>query len=416
MIHKAVPFLIASTLCSTHLLVAKAKPIADADIPKVSGKDLVSYMTPLEGTTPAQWRVIWKGDASTEATISWSTAEEGSKHRVLYGTDDQTLDKSLDCQVNSGYTVNKGDKSVYYHHARLSGLKPDTDYHFAMESDGKRSRQLYFRTAPASGTGFSIIHGGDSRSGHTDRCRMNLRIAAIARDNRKVLAFAHGGDYIVSGKVWKQWRLWLSQHELTTAEDGRVLPIIPTWGNHDGGVLYFEIFDLDQKMERWYTTQLGKDVAMVTLDTNSPAGGEQAEWLEKQLKELRPKNKWLMVQYHRPMYPAVKSPARHAPVFCPLFDEFGVDLALEADGHCMKRTVPIRDGKAHPEGLVYLGEGGLGVGQRKTDGKRWYFQDGGKAGSAHHIVLLDITDPSMRSRFILMDGKVWDDYTIKVRK
>ena len=155
---------------------------------------------------------------------------------------------------------------------------------------------------------------------------------------------------------------------------------------------------------------------MVTLDTNSPAGGEQAEWLEKQLKELRPKNKWLMVQYHRPMYPAVKSPARHAPVFCPLFDEFGVDLALEADGHCMKRTVPIRDGKAHPEGLVYLGEGGLGVGQRKTDGKRWYFQDGGKAGSAHHIVLLDITDPSMRSRFILMDGKVWDDYTIKVRK
>ena len=92
MIHKAVPFLIAAALCSPHLLVAKAKPIADADIPKVSGQDLVSYMTPLEGTTPAQWRVIWTGDASTEATISWSTAEEGSKHRVLYGTDDQTLD------------------------------------------------------------------------------------------------------------------------------------------------------------------------------------------------------------------------------------------------------------------------------------------------------------------------------------
>ena len=244
---------------------------------------------------------------------------------------------------------------------------------------------------------------------------MNLRIAAIARDDRKVLAFAHGGDYINSGKVWKQWRLWLSQHELTTAEDGRVLPVIPTWGNHDGGVLYFEIFDLDQETERWHTTQLGKDVAMVTLDTNSPGGGEQAMWLEEQLKELRPKNKWLMVQYHRPMYPAVKEPARHAPVFCPLFDKYRVDLALESDGHCMKRTVPIRDGKAHPEGLVYLGEGGLGVGQRKTDSNRWYFQNGGKADSAHHIVRLDITDPSIRSRFILMDGEVWDDHTIKVR-
>lgn len=416
MIRQVIPVLIAVVLGSPSWLMANVKPIADADIPKVSGKDLVGHMTPLEGTTPAQWRVTWTGDASTQATISWSTAEEGSQHRVLYGTNHQKLDQSLDCQVNGTYTVNEGDKPVYYHHARLTGLKPGTYYHFVMASDGVKSRQLYFRTAPAGGTGFSIVHGGDSRTGHTDRCRMNLRLAAIARGDREVLAFAHGGDYIVTGKIWKQWRLWLSQHELTTAEDGRVLPVIPTWGNHDGGVLYFEIFDLDQKTERWHTTQLGKDVAMVTLDTNSPAGGEQAEWLEAQLKELRPKNKWLMVQYHRPMYPAVKTPARHAPIFCPLFDKYRVDLALEADGHCMKRTVPIRDGKPDPEGLVYLGEGGLGVGQRPTKKDRWYLRDGGKADSAHHVVRLDFTDTALRSRFILMDGEVWDDYTIKVRK
>ena len=95
MIQKAAPLLI-SVFCSYPLLVATAKPIADADIPRVNGGDLVSHMTPLRGTIPAQWRVIWKGDASTEATISWSTAEEGSKHQVLYGTDGQNLDKSLD--------------------------------------------------------------------------------------------------------------------------------------------------------------------------------------------------------------------------------------------------------------------------------------------------------------------------------
>ena len=411
---KPLLLLLAAVLYSPLLTAAPAK-IADADIPKVEGKDLVDHMTKLEGTTPAQWRVIWNGDASTEATISWSTAEEGSKHQVLYVTDDKKNLRTQVCQSNGAYTVGKDGGPVYYHHARLTGLKPDTRYHFIMESDGVKSRQLHFKTAPASGTGFSFIHGGDSRSGHTARARMNLRIAAIARDDDKVIAFAHGGDYIVSGKSWKQWRLWLSQHELTTAENGRVLPVIPTWGNHDGGVLYFEIFDLDQKTERWHTTQLGKDVAMVTLDTNSPAA-EQAEWLENQLAELRPKNKWLMVQYHRPMYPAVKGPARHAPVFCPLFDKYLVDLALESDGHCMKRTIPIRDGKPHPEGLVYLGEGGLGVGQRKTDPNRWYFKDGGKTGSEHHVVRVDITDEALRSRFILMDGKVWDDYSIKVRK
>ncbi len=399
-----------------RLLFAVSQPIADADITEVNGKELVSRMTPLKGTTPAQWRVIWTGDASTQATISWSTAEPGSQHRVLYVSENSKQTQTQACQKNGAYTVNQDDKPVYYHHARLTGLKPDTVYRFIMESDGVKSRQLYFRTAPASGTGFSIIHGGDSRSGHTDRSRMNLRIAAIARDDREVLAFAHGGDYIVDGKIWKQWRLWLSQHELTTAEDGRVLPIIPTWGNHDSGVLYFEIFDLDQETERWHSTQLGKDVALVTLDTNSPAGGQQAEWIERTLAELRPKNKWLMVQYHRPMYPAVKDPARHAPVFCPLFDKHHVDIALESDGHCMKRTVPIRDGKPDPDGLIYVGEGGLGVGQRNPDGSRWYFEDGGKVGSAHHIMRLDLTDETLRCRFILMDGSTWDDVTIKVRK
>ena len=116
---------------------------------------------------------------------------------------------------------------------------------------------------------------------------MNLRIAEQATSDSKVLAFAHGGDYIVHGVVWEQWRLWLSQHELTTLEDGRVLPIIPTKGNHDSGDIYFEVFDLDPQKGRWHTTMLGKDVAIVTLDTNSPGGGPQAEWLEAELKRLR---------------------------------------------------------------------------------------------------------------------------------
>ena len=45
MIQKAAPLLI-SVFCSYPLLVATAKPIADADIPRVNGGDLVSHMTP----------------------------------------------------------------------------------------------------------------------------------------------------------------------------------------------------------------------------------------------------------------------------------------------------------------------------------------------------------------------------------
>ena len=404
-------------------------------------RTLVSRMTPLKGTTPAQWRVVWTGDATSEATISWTTAEAGKKHVVYYGTKSGGRSGkpalSQQCQSNGLYSIiqpnvskngaGKGSEQTtntdgsnliapaYYHHARITQLEPNTRYYFVLESDGQRSREFYFRTAPSEGTDFTLIHGGDSRSGHADRSRMNLRIAQQAKSNPKVLAFAHGGDYIVSGTKWEQWRLWLSQHELTTLEDGRVLPIIPTKGNHDAGKIYFEVFDLEENDERWHTTMLGKDVAMVTLDTNSPGGGPQADWLDAELSRLRPKVRWLLVQYHRPMYPAVKGPATQASIFCPLFDKYNVDLALESDGHCMKRTVPIRNGKKDSSGLVYVGEGGLGVGQRKTDSGRWYLQDGGKAGSAHHVIRLDFDSDDLRVRFILMDGATWDDHTIEAR-
>ena len=73
------------------------------------------------------------------------------------------------------------------------------------------------------------------------------------------------------------------------------------------------------------------------------------------------------------------------PPFFSLFDKYNIDIALESDGHCMKRTVPIRDSKKDPTGIIYVGEGGLKVGQRKPDGNRWYIKDGGKTGSAHHV-------------------------------
>ena len=412
-----IPLILCSGIILSSLASAAPPIIADAKIPEVKAEDLIPHLTPMKGTTPCQWRVTWTGDASTEATVSWTTREEGSKHRLLYGTDPSKLDQVMECQVNKGYRYGSKPGQVrdaFYHHARLSDLQPDTNYHFVMESDGERSKPLYFRTAPASGTGFSIIHGGDSRSGHTDRCRMNLLIAAMTRDHKEILAFAHGGDYIKQGQSWDQWRLWLSQHELTTAPDGRVLPIIPTRGNHDGGRHYAQIFDLEDREGAWFVTKLGKDVALVTLNTGASAS-EQAEWLESQLSELRPKTRWLMVQYHRPMYPAIKGPARQAPIFCPLFEKYNIDIALESDGHCMKRTVPIRDGKKDPTGIIYVGEGGLGVKQKKPSGKQWYLQDGGKHGFGHHIMRLDFTDETLRTRFIRMNGQVWDDFTIKAR-
>ena len=154
---------------------------------------------------------------------------------------------------------------------------------------------------------------------------------------------------------------------------------------------------------------------MVTLDTNVSGGGEQSKWLEGELKRLRPNVTWLLAQYHRPLYPAVKSPPPHAKIFCPLFDKYNLDLGCESDGHCIKRTIPIRGDKADPTGVTYIGEGGLGVGQRKTKSDLWYLK-GGAVGSQHHIMKLEFSDKKLRIKTVILGGKIFDDHSLNVRK
>jgi hypothetical protein len=96
------------------------------------------------------------------------------------------------------------------------------------------------------------------------------------------------------------------------------------------------------------------------------------------------------VQYHKPAYPAVKhfdreDFARVRQVWVPLFEKYDIDIALESDGHALKKTVPLLQNKPNPKGIIYIGEGGMGVPQRTPDPERWYFLNGGHASSNHHV-------------------------------
>lgn len=409
-----IPLLFASTVVSA---------VAAASL-----KDYEARTTPLEGATPAQWRVIWKADPAHEATISWSTARQGRSHVVHWDTqsrDGQAMDYAhkISCQRSGEYTRDKGETSgllkhppAWFHHARLQKLPADSVIYFVMVSDGRTSREFHFRTAPDSQAEFSILSGGDSRSGHLARCRMNEVMARLTDRLPELIAFAHGGDFIASGRKWKQWSQWLSHHELCTAKNGRLLPLIVTRGNHDPGPLFNEIFDFPPGDQNYYTTRINGGVSLVTLNSNIPAAGDQRVFLEKELEALRPRSRWLLVQYHRPVFPVVKKPGEGRQAWVPLFEKYNVDLALESDGHNLKRTVPIRNEKHDPTGVVYVGEGGLGVSQRSPDQKLWYVRPPGMSGKGHHVFLLDFSADKLRSRVLRLEGGVTDDYTLNVRQ
>ena len=196
-----------------------------------------------------------------------------------------------------------------------------------------------------------------------------------------------------------------------------MLPIIPARGNHDGGPLYDQIFATPGgKGRNYFTTRLSPLAALVTLNSETSPAPDQRDWLASQLEQLRPEYPWLMATYHRPLFPAVKSPGKAKEHWVPLFDQFNVDLVMESDGHCIKRTQPIRDGKPDPTGVVYIGEGGLGAPQRTPHSDRWYVQPPGFASKGDHVQLLSVSPRELRVRVILLDGTIADEVTLQPRE
>lgn len=383
--------------------------------------------TPLKGTTPAGWRIVWTDDPATTATVSWNTVEPGESHAVYFDTESRGGDRDaysgrVECERNAPYNVGlfaslAGRRpALHYHHARLTDLSPSTTYYFVLASDCQTSAEMHFVTAPDEDRPFKLLFGGDSRSDHAARCQVNLMIADLLEEQPEILAMAHGGDYIVSGTSLSQWRDWMSHHELTTTKSGRVLPIIPARGNHDRGELINEVFGFPPRDRNFYAISIGSQCRFMTLNSETTTSGEQRDWLESELREAQ-SYRWILCQYHSPAWPAVKNPSRALKNWVPLFEQYDVDLVCEADGHTIKRTPPIRDGQRDESGVVYIGEGGLGVRPRtpKID-DRWWLQEPGKAGSGHHVQILTIRPDVLQYEVVLLEGRqTFDRATLSPR-
>ncbi len=377
------------------LLLAIPVQADGASDPLTDLSEFTERFTALEGTHPAQWRVVWTEEPQTRATLSWTTAEPGTDHRVLYDTRPlgaERFEFEAPAARSGAYTRSDKDQQAptYFHHVRLAGLEPSTRVRFVVESDGVRSPELWFETAPDDQRSIALLVGGDSRSGTRARAHIHTAIADLAEADASVLAFSHGGDFVMFGDRFDNWSSWLTHFELCTGPSGRVLPILPTRGNHDWGPLFDEVFDAPGGAQRnTYRTRLSPHASLLTLNSNISVGGDQLLWLEQTLEQAAADSTFLIPNYHRALYPAVKLPGDALPFWPPVFDRFRVDLALESDGHVMKRTVAIRDGEPHADGVVYIGEGGLGVPQRRPLQDPWYLAEPGFARPAHHLIRLD---------------------------
>lgn len=380
-------------------------------------------------------RVMFMHEPSTKASVAWTTADElFESHGVYWDTESRKgeLEKyafSTKAVHSHPYTLIPKDRENKVpanigHSVLLEDLKPATTYYLVIVSGKYQSREFHFVTAPDDDRPFQLLFGGDSRRGpqwpevHEDRRLVNKLMAGLLEENPDIIALAHGADYCAKAE-WTFMTDWLSDHELTTTKDGRLLPVIPSRGNHDRGITFEEMFYWPKRDHNYYfATELTGGAVLLTLNTEISHAGDQRDWLAKTLKDYRAGDKpsWTLAQYHVPAYGSVKEYAQgesQRQHWVPLFEEFQVDLVMEADHHSLKRTVPIYQDKENAEkGIVYIGDGGLGVPQRDPDTSRWYLDAPGMTSNGHHVHLLEFSNDTIKGTAIGLERQVLDQFEI----
>ncbi|WP_100614039.1 purple acid phosphatase family protein [Confluentibacter citreus] len=365
-------------------------------------------------------RVIWTEKPSEHAIISWTSTLLGKDNYVLYDTV-ANLNNDSAFKLNSSkdgkifmrkMDYDEGVPEAFYHHAELNNLKPSTTYYFKNCTDNSCSEIYNFITAPDKEQPYAFISGGDSRLGGekprfagrtplVERKKINKMIAKMTEEDASIMAFAHGGDYCTTAD-WRHLYYWFEDHALTITKDNRILPLIITRGNHEHEIGFLENFWLGEISNEYsdgyfFMTQITPSSALITLNTETSMAGDQLEFLEEVLEGHRAKNNWMFVQYHKPAYPAVKDYDSEdfyhvRKYWVPLFEKYKISLALESDGHALKKTMPILNGKVDKNGIIYVGEGGLGVPQRDPDPSRWYFGKESIVESKHHLWKVSVYD------------------------
>lgn len=292
-------------------------------------------------------------------------------------------------------------------HVRLTGLKPNTLYHFRCGSGGNWSDDQTFSTAPSDlATAFSFAAVGDSR---THMNVWNDVSSAVAQADP---AFCiHTGDLVESGEIQVQWDRWFEAGKPIFSS----MVMMPCIGNHENNAHeYFEQFALPNS-EQWFSFDYG-NAHFVALTTENWLEGPQLEWLEKDLASTTAT--WKFVFFHRPMYSVGSHGSSHDVQRCwgEVFDRYHVDMAFSGHDHLYVRTHPVSGGEtmnSSDEGTIYVVTAGAGAplhGVEDSD-KEWLAY----ARTVHHYSLITIDGNRLTLEARTLDHVAFDTLELEKR-
>lgn len=339
---------------------------------------LISLVSLLGKSVTDKYRVMFNGsDASTEATIGWNQVA-GSNPIVYFDTVDHGTNWNA-YQFNQAPDRIVNFKGMDNHFVRLTGLQADQAYYFVIKDSDGTSTRFWFKTITDNPCErLSIIAGGDSRSGQTQRQNSNLMVSKLRPD-----AIWFGGD-LTNSATSSQTQVWLDDWQMSFGLDGRIFPIIVAYGNHEANALdgldyLYNIFDVPH--DNYWSTNFGGDLmTLYTINSevfpwhmvmNSGIRTDQRNWFQNHISNNPAK--WKSAQYHRPIVPHYTGKDDghdEYDDFAQHMYDYGCRLVIESDAHVVKFTEPVAPtgtsvgftvAPNDPNAIVFTGEGTWGT-------------------------------------------------------
>jgi hypothetical protein len=387
-------------------------------------------------TPPIAMYLSWQRDPTTTMTVQWHTEGETGSAALQYGSIEGD---DLQVLPAESHPMPYSDRLI--HTVEIIGLEPGSEYHFRLSntSPGVQSPLYKFRTMPShADKPIRIAVGGDIQ--HQQKWMEQVNREAMRFDPDFMV---WGGDLAYADGKEERLFLWYTffdaMMDTLITDDGRVVPVLMGignheilggyyWGNERGHDAYEDSDAFRESIAPYYYSlfafpghpgyghlDFGDYLSLIFLDTDhsGPIAGAQTEWLTQVIAE-RENVPHLFPISHFPAYPSVRPfesnvSARIREHWIPLYEAHGVRVAFENHDHAYKRTVPIREGKEDPGGVVYIGDGAWGVAERVPHAAAdvWYLE---KSQSMRHFILVTIQGDSQDFKMISREGKLIDHY------
>ena len=209
--------------------------------------------------------------------------------------------------------------SNYVHNVNLTGLLPNTQYHYQVVQGSSVSGDYTFYTAPVAGTTARWGFAADSRTQTTIH---NNMAALIAGQNPRMMVY--GGDLC---DAWSEW--FVPNQESLNA----TVPWVNAPGNHEGWNATTRAYTQSAGGDPDYFSFDYGDSHIVVLNTEISYSSGSPQWNFAAADLATSTAAWKVVAFHKPAYSTSRSDAGMQAMTAQIFEPNGVDLVLTGHDH-----------------------------------------------------------------------------------